>query len=98
VKCPRCKKEANVENEMFCAHPLCPLPLPKTRAALTKQPAGFLDDLTLDTMRELVGKSEPADVEDVIRMAMSIAYNQGMIDANFKQIDRNNVALRKARA
>jgi hypothetical protein len=28
VKCPRCAKAANVENEMFCAHPLCPLPLP----------------------------------------------------------------------
>jgi hypothetical protein len=46
MKCPRCKKAATVENEMFCAHPLCPLPIPTTNlseanmAALKELAAG----------------------------------------------------------
>lgn len=28
MKCPRCDKAATVEQEMFCSHPTCPLPLP----------------------------------------------------------------------
>jgi hypothetical protein len=46
MKCPRCKKAATVENEMFCAHPLCPLPIPTTKlseanmAALKELAAG----------------------------------------------------------
>jgi hypothetical protein len=57
--------------------------------------AGWLDQVALDTMRALIGKTDPSCVEEVIRMALSVAYNQGTIDANFKQIERNNASLRR---
>jgi hypothetical protein len=39
MKCPRCAKAANVENEMFCAHPLCPLPIPVRHLTANEQQA-----------------------------------------------------------
>jgi len=58
----------------------------------------WIDGVTLDTLQALVGKTEPSDVEEVIQMALTVAYNQGMIDARFDEIDRNDARLRKARA
>lgn len=57
----------------------------------------WIDAVTLDTLQALIGKTEPSDIEDVIQKAVTIAYNQGMIDARFEEIDRNDARLRKAR-
>lgn len=64
---------------------------------MAKSFATWVDTVTLDTMQAMVGKTEPSELEEVIRMALTIAYQQGMIDARFEEIDRNEARLRKAR-
>jgi hypothetical protein len=60
MKCPRCKKAATVENEMFCAHPLCALPLPIKK--LTERPAMRLGDLVVKIWDGSMARRSSAEI------------------------------------